>query len=100
MKCVLANLWERSHWLVESCVRVGLHPSLNDLIVEDHLAEMFALWKEYQMARNYRSDNLRSFMASMNDEMYNAASATSVDGPVPTLALYFEPPLYTVVNMA
>ena len=39
-------MWERTHWIVDSSVMLGLHPSQNPGVASAVLAEALHLWSE------------------------------------------------------
>ncbi|GMF47903.1 unnamed protein product [Phytophthora fragariaefolia] len=97
-------LWERTHWVVESSVMMGLHPSRQASRSYEEIADMNTEWFRYKLCRKRRSGALRSLMATISDDLYSAV-VKSIDGvPAPDVdaELYFEPsvPMYPLVNLS
>ncbi|GMG18096.1 unnamed protein product [Phytophthora fragariaefolia] len=100
----LVALWERTHWIVESSVMMGLHPSQQASSSYEEIAEMYAEWSKYKLNRKRRSDALRGLMTSISDNLFSAVMKV-VDGvPAPDVddEVYFEPsvPVYPLVNLS
>nr|KAE8925276.1 hypothetical protein PF009_g24514 [Phytophthora fragariae] len=97
-------LYERSHWLVESSVMMGLHPAYHEGLTYDEMAEIHALWVQYRLARKPRSDALRALMSFLTDDLYSAVMHTSngLAAPKADAELFFEPsvPFYPLVNLS
>ena len=55
---IYVALWERTHWIIESSVFVGLHPDLNRTRSADELCKIFMMWSNYTTARKRRGDLL------------------------------------------
>ncbi|POM80518.1 Hypothetical protein PHPALM_1640 [Phytophthora palmivora] len=95
---------ERTHWLVEASVLIGLHPAFDPRIPPDELITVYNVWTQYRIERKRRGDALRGLMAAASDELYSAVTAQSSGGlPTPRVdsELYFDPsvPLYPLVNL-
>ncbi|GMF49034.1 unnamed protein product [Phytophthora fragariaefolia] len=97
-------LWERTHWVVESSVMMGLHPSWQASRSYEEIADMYTEWFRYKLCRKRRSDALRSLMATISDDLYSAVvkSIGGVPAPDVDAELYFEPsvPVYPLVNLS
>ncbi|GMF47921.1 unnamed protein product [Phytophthora fragariaefolia] len=97
-------LWERTHWVVESSVMMGLHPSRQGSRSYEEIADMYTEWFRYKLCRKRRSDALRSLMATISDDLYSAVvkSIGGVPAPDVDAELYFEPsvPLNPLVNLS
>ncbi|KAE8893576.1 hypothetical protein PF001_g16235 [Phytophthora fragariae] len=97
-------LYERSHWLVESSVMMGLHPAYHDGRTYDEVAEMHALWTQYRPARKRRSDALRALMSFLTDDLSSAVmkKLNGLAAPEADAELFFEPsvPFYTLLNLS
>ncbi|GMF33092.1 unnamed protein product [Phytophthora fragariaefolia] len=97
-------LWERTHWVVESSVMMGLHPSPQASRPYEEIADMYAEWFQYKLCRKRRSEALRSLMATISDDLYSAVvkSIGGVPAPDVDAELYFEPsvPVYPLVNLS
>ncbi|POM58432.1 Hypothetical protein PHPALM_36918 [Phytophthora palmivora] len=95
---------ERTHWLVEASVLIGLHPSLDPSIFHEELAEIHGVWTQYRLERKRRVDGLRALIATASDGLYSAVTSWSADGtptPLADAQLYFDPsvPLYPLANL-
>ncbi|GMG18242.1 unnamed protein product [Phytophthora fragariaefolia] len=47
-------LWERTHWIDESSVMMGLHPSQQASSSYEEIAELYAEWSKYKLNRKRR----------------------------------------------
>ncbi|GMF53891.1 unnamed protein product [Phytophthora fragariaefolia] len=97
-------LWERTHWIVESSVMMGLHPSQQASSSYEGIAAMYTEWSKYKLNRKRRSDALRGLMTTISDNLFSAVMKV-VDGvPAPDVdaEVYFEPsvPVYPLVNLS
>ncbi|GMF57259.1 unnamed protein product [Phytophthora fragariaefolia] len=97
-------LWERTHWIVESSVMMGLHPSQQASCSHEEIAEIYAEWFKYKLNRKRQSDALRGLMTLISDGLFPAVMDV-VDGvPAPDVYVdvYFEPsvPVYALVNLS
>ncbi|GMF52173.1 unnamed protein product [Phytophthora fragariaefolia] len=97
-------LWERTHWIVESSVMMGLHPSQQASSSYEGIAEMYTEWSKYKLNRKRRSDALRDLMTTISDNLFSAVMKV-VDGvPAPDVdaEVYFEPsePVYPLANLS
>ncbi|POM64560.1 Hypothetical protein PHPALM_19892 [Phytophthora palmivora] len=95
---------ERTHWLVEASVLIGLHPAFDPIIPPDELIAVYNVWTQYRIERKRRGDALRDLMAEASDELYSAVTAQSSGGlPTPRVdsELYYDEsvPLYPLVNL-
>ncbi|POM62385.1 hypothetical protein PHPALM_28466 [Phytophthora palmivora] len=86
---------ERTHWLVEASVLIGLHPSFDPSIFPEELAEIHGVWTNI-------GDGLRALIDTAADGLHSAVTAQSADGiptPLADAELYFDPsvPLYPLV---
>ncbi|POM77514.1 Hypothetical protein PHPALM_5091, partial [Phytophthora palmivora] len=95
---------ERTHWLVEASVLIGLHPSFDPSIFPEELVEIHRVWTQYRLERKRRGDGLRALVATAADGLYSAVTSWSADGtptPLADAELYFDPsvPLYPLVNL-
>ncbi|POM77876.1 Hypothetical protein PHPALM_4673 [Phytophthora palmivora] len=89
---------ERTHWLVEASVLIGLHPAFDPSIPPDELIAVYNVWTQYRIERKRRGDALRGLMAAASDELYSAVTAQSSGGlPTPRVdtELYFDPALWS-----
>ncbi|GMF39947.1 unnamed protein product [Phytophthora fragariaefolia] len=97
-------LWERTHWVVEASVMMGLHPSQQASRSYEEIADMYAEWFQYKLCRKRQSDALWSLMATISDDLYSAVvkSIGGVPAPDVDAELYFEPsvPVYLLVNLS
>ncbi|POM66873.1 Methionine aminopeptidase, type I [Phytophthora palmivora] len=65
---------ERTHWLVEASVLIGLHPSFDPSIFPEELAMIHGVWTQYRLERKRRGDVLRALIATAADGLYSAPS--------------------------
>ncbi|GMF40592.1 unnamed protein product [Phytophthora fragariaefolia] len=68
--------WERTHWVVESGVMMGLHPSQQASHSYEEIADMHVECFQYMLSRKRRSDALRSLMVTVSDDLYLAVVNT------------------------
>ena len=95
-------LWERTHWIIESSVLVGLHPDCNPIRPASELSDLFTMWSEYATARKRRGDLLRIAVKALDKSLREAISVKTAHGAAPRLdpELCFEPsvPIYPLTS--
>ena len=86
-------MWERTHWIVDSSVMLGLHPSQNPGVDIHDLDNALALWFDYSRERKRRADAIRPVLKDWYSTLFEAASSSNSAGPAPQLdaELFFEP---------
>ncbi|POM74239.1 Hypothetical protein PHPALM_8835 [Phytophthora palmivora] len=95
---------ERTRWLVEASVLIGLHPSFDPSIFPEELAMIHGVWSQYRLERKRRGDGLRALIATAADGLHSAVTAQPADRtptPLADAELYFDPsvPLSPLVNL-
>ncbi|GMF39960.1 unnamed protein product [Phytophthora fragariaefolia] len=95
MAKVFVALYERTHWLVNISVVLGLHPDLNPTSSDDELALAYQLWQKYSHEHKRRSDALRSVLTELYGTLYKAVTefdaASNTPAPQLDSELYFDP---------
>ena len=90
---IYVAFWERSHWLVDASVLMGLHSDFDPTRSTAEVCTLFALWSEYSLARKSQSAVLRLLVQTLDKALHEAVTARSPSGSATVLdpELSFEP---------